>query len=298
VSDILSIAEAVLKVSVIVFMIGNLLAVGLETNLRAALAPLRDLRFVAMATLLDCLFCPALAWLLSWLLPVAPSYATGLLLIGLTPAAPFLPMMVRRAGGDLAYTAAFMVIAAIATVLLMPLAVPLIVPGLVDPWTVAKPLLMLLFLPMAAGIAVKTVAPLVAVRLLQIVRPVGSAATVLLLVAIGVRYFEGFVEAVGSYAIAAQLIYAVGLVLGAYALSTGMPAGQRSVLSLGACSHNLGAALAPLLVTQPDPRAMVMVALAVPITLGVTYLAAGWLSNRAKREYRLCPSELTAQYDR
>ena len=285
-SDILSIAEAVLKVSVIVFMIGNLLAVGLETNLRAALAPLRDLRFVAMATLLDCLFCPALAWLLSWLLPVAPSYATGLLLIGLTPAAPFLPMMVRRAGGDLAYTAAFMVIAAIATVLLMPLAVPLIVPGLVDPWTVAKPLLMLLFLPMAAGIAVKTVAPLVAVRLLKVVRPVGSAATVLLLVAIGVRYFEGFVEAVGSYAIAAQLIYAVGLVLGTYALSAGMPASQRSVLSLGACSHNLGAALAPLLVTPPDSRAMVMVALAVPVTLGVTYLAAGWLSNRAKREYR------------
>ena len=161
VSDILSIAEAVLKVSVIAFMIGNLLAVGLETDLRAALAPLRDLRFVATATLLDCLFCPALAWLISRLLPVAPSYATGLLLIGLTPAAPFLPMMVRRAGGDLAYTAAFMLIAAIATVLLMPLAVPLIVPGLVDPWTVAKPLLVLLFLPMAAGIAVKTVAPVV-----------------------------------------------------------------------------------------------------------------------------------------
>ena len=285
-SNILPIAEAVLKVSVIAFMIGNLLAVGLETDLKAALAPLRDLRFVVTATLLDCLFCPAFAWLISRLLPIAPSYATGLLLIGLAPAAPFLPMMVRRAGGDLAYTAAFMLIAAVGTVLLMPLAVPLIVPGLVDPWTVAKPLLVLLFLPMAAGIAVKTVAPFVAVRLLKIVRPIASAATVLLLVAIGVRYFEGFVGAVGSYAIAAQLIYAVGLVLGAHALGAGMPAGQRSVLSLGACSHNLGAALAPLLVTPPDPLAMVMVALAVPITLGVTYLAAGWLSNRAKREYR------------
>ena len=108
----------------------------------------------------------------------------------------------------------------------------------------------------------------------------------LLLVAVGVRYFEGFVGAVGSYAIAAQLIYAVGLVLGAHALGAGMPTCQRSVLSLGACSRNLGAALALLLVTPADPRAMVMVALAVPITLGVTYLAAGWLSNRAKREHR------------
>ena len=286
-SDILPIAEAVLKASAIAFMIGNLLAIGLETDLKAALAPLRDLRFVVTATLLDSLFCPAFAWLISRLLPLAPPYATGLLLIGLAPAAPFLPIMVRRAGGDLAYTAAFMLIAAVYTVLLMPFAVPLIVPGLsVDSWTVAKPLLVLLFLPMAAGMAVKTVAPFVAVRLLKIVRPIASAATVLLLVAVGVRYFEGFVGAVGSYAIAAQLIYAVGLVLGAHALGTGMPACQRSVLSLGACSRNLGAALALLLVTPADPRAMVMVALAVPITLGVTYLAAGWLSNRAKQEHR------------
>ena len=167
-SDILPIAEAVLKASAIAFMIGNLLAIGLETDLKAALAPLRDLRFVVTATLLDSLFCPAFAWLISRLLPLAPPYATGLLLIGLAPAAPFLPIMVRRAGGDLAYAAAFMLIAAVDTVLLMPFAVPLIVPGLsVDPWTVAKPLLVLLFLPMAAGMAVKTVAPFVAVRLLE-----------------------------------------------------------------------------------------------------------------------------------
>ena len=286
-SQLLQAADAVLKVSVVAFMVGNLLAIGLETDLKAALAPLGDMRFVVTATLLDVLFCPAFAWLITRLLPIAPPYADGLLLIGLAPAAPFLPMMVRRAGGDLAYTAAFMLIAAVATVVLMPLAVPLIVPGLsVDAWTVARPLVILLFLPMAAGMAVNTLAPSLAARLLGIVRPVANAATVLLLVAIAVRYFEGFVGAIGSYAIAAQLIYAVGLVLGAYALGTGMPAGQRSVLSLGACTRNLGAALAPLLITPPDPRAMVMVALAVPITLGVTYLAAGWLSARAAREHR------------
>jgi BASS family bile acid:Na+ symporter len=281
VSAILPIAEAVLKASVIAFMIGNLLAIGLETDVKAALAPLKDLRFVVTTTVLGCLISPAFAWLILRLLPVAPPYATGLLLIGLAPAAPFLPMMVRRASGDLAYTGAFMLIAAVGTVLLMPLAVPFIVPGLsVDPWTVAKPLVALLFLPIAAGIAIKTVAPFVAVQLLQIVRPIARAATILLLAAIVVRYFEGFREAVGSYAITAQLIYAVGLILGTYALGIGMPPRQRSVLSLGTCSRNLGAAMAPLLVTSPDPRTMVMVALAVPVTFGVTYLAAVCLSNR------------------
>ena len=247
-SDILEIAGVVLKVSVVVFMAGNLLAIGLETDLKAALAPLGDIRFVVTAALLDALFCPAFAWLIVRLLPIEPPYATGLLLIGLAPAAPFLPMMVRRAGGDLAYTAAFMLIAAVCTVVLMPLAVPLIIPGLsVDPWTVAKPLIVLLLLPMAAGMAVKLAAPGLAIRLLRIVRPVASAATILLLAAIGVRYFEGFVGAIGSYAIAAQLVYAIGLVLGAHAMGAGMPAGQRSVLSLGACSRNLAPRSPPFL---------------------------------------------------
>jgi hypothetical protein len=49
-----------------------------------------------------------------------------------------------------------------------------------------------------------------------------------------------------------------------------MPAGRRTVLSLGACTRNLGAALAPFLVTPPDPRAMVTVVLAVTVTLLVT----------------------------
>jgi BASS family bile acid:Na+ symporter len=248
--------------------------------------PLRNLHFVAMVVVLDWLLCPAFAWLLVRLLPIDASYAIGLLLISLAPAAPFLPMMVRRAGGDLPYTAAFMLISAFGTVLLMPLVVAFIVPGLlVDSWAVAKPLVALLFLPMVAGMTFKAAAAGFAGRLLAIVRPIANAATVILLAAIGVRYSQGFLAAVGSYAIAAQLIYAVGLVLGGYVISTGMPAGQRSVLSLGACTRNLGAALAPLLVRPSDPRTMVMVALAVPITLLVTYLAAGWLSQRADREH-------------
>ena len=95
-SDILQIAQAVLKVSVVAFIVGNLLAIGLETDLKAALAPLGDMRFIVTAMLLDWLLCPGFAWLITRLLPIALPYATGLLLIGLAPAAPFLPMMVRR----------------------------------------------------------------------------------------------------------------------------------------------------------------------------------------------------------
>jgi predicted Na+-dependent transporter len=283
-NDMMDVAEIAIRVSVVLFMVANLLAIGLETDLRAALASLRNLRFVATVVLVDWLFGPALAIALVRVLPMERPYEVGLLLISLAPAAPFLPMMVRRAGGDPAYTAGFMLIAAIGTVLLMPAGVPLIVPGLsVDPLAVARPLVLLLLLPMASGMALRAIRVALAERLLRLVRPLASTATLALLVAIVIRYLQGFIDAVGSFAIAAQVLYSIGLVVGGWYLATGLRREQRSVVSLGAGTRNLGAALAPLLVADPEPRTMVMVALGVPVTLAVTYIAAGRLGGGRRR---------------
>lgn len=275
-------AEIAIGPSVIVFMVGNLVAIGLETDGRAALAPLRDVHFLVVVMAVDWLFAPALAMAIVRALPMAEPYAVGLMLTSLAPAAPFLPMMVRRAGGDLSYTAAFMLIAALGTGLMMPLGVPVIVPGLsVEAWAVARPLLVLLVLPMGLGMALRAVRRPTAEKALRVVRPLASTATVTLLLAIAIRYAEGFAGAIGSFAIAGQLLYGVGLVVGGYLLATGLPPARRSVVSLGACTRNLGAALAPLLVADPDPRTMVMVALGVPVTLGATWVASRWLGRTA-----------------
>ncbi|MCA0301697.1 MAG: hypothetical protein LCH95_04765 [Proteobacteria bacterium] len=275
-------ADLGIRISVVAFMVGNLLAIGLETDARAAAVPLRDGRFLVVVMVVDWLVGPALAVAVVRLLPMAEPYAVGLLLISLAPAAPFLPMMVRRAGGDIACTAAFMLIAAIGTILLMPLGVPRIVPGLsVEPWAVARPLVVLLFLPMAAGVLLRTLSAPLAGRLLKAVRPVASLATLALLVAVAVRHFQGFANAVGSFAIAGQLLYAVGLVVAGWLVAGWLPRPQRSVVALGACTRNLGAALAPLLIADPDPRTIVMVALGVPITLAVTAVAAPLMRPRS-----------------
>jgi predicted Na+-dependent transporter len=278
--EIVGLAELAIRPAVILFMVGNLLAIGLETDGRAALAPLRDRRFLLVVMVADWLFAPALALAIVRLLPMAEPYAVGLLLMSLAPAAPFLPMMVRRAGGDLSYTAAFMLVAAVGTVLMMPLGVPVVVPGLsVEAWAVARPLLVLLILPMAAGMALRALHRPAADGMLAVTRPVASAATVVLLVAIAVRHAQGFAEAVGTFAIAGQLLYAIGLMAGGYLLAIRLPPAQRSVVCLGACTRNLGAALAPLLVADPDPRTTVMVALGVPLTLAATWLASRWLGK-------------------
>jgi len=142
-----------LNITLALFMIGNMLDMGLRLDARQALRDLRDARFLLASLLWGFVALPALAWGLAHLLPLEHPYATGLVLLGMAPCAPFLPPMVDRARGDLGCTAAFMLLAVLVIVAYMPLAVPRLTSGLsADAWTIAKPLLLFLLLPLALGL--------------------------------------------------------------------------------------------------------------------------------------------------
>ena len=54
-----------LKITVVIFMAGNLLDLGLRIDLRAAVRGLRDVRFVILSVLWAFVLCPALAYVLT-----------------------------------------------------------------------------------------------------------------------------------------------------------------------------------------------------------------------------------------
>jgi BASS family bile acid:Na+ symporter len=266
-----------LKISLVVFMAGNLLEMGLRLRLSDALVGLRDVRFVAHSLLWCFVLCPALAVLLTTIIPLAPPYAMGLLLLGMAPCAPFLPVVVARARGDTGYTASFMLMAAVGTILFMPIAVPLLVKGLsVSAWLIAKPLLMLVLAPLVIGMAVFHYRPAIASRLAPGVRRITAVTTVIMLILLFVIYGKGFLGAVGSYAIGTQMLYIALITVGSYVLGIGLRREQKCVLGLGVCTRNAGAAIAPLF-TSPgvDERAIIMVGLVVPIMV-VAALIAAW----------------------
>src|SRR5512137_1470848 len=149
-----NILNLALKVSLVIFMVGNLLDMGLKLKLREALGGLQNVRFVAWSVLWGFVLCPALGFLLTKVIPLEQPYAIGMILLGMVPCAPFLPTMVDKARGDLAYAGAFMLLASLVTVGYMPLAVPVMVKGLTtDAWTIAKPLLFFVLAPLAIGMA-------------------------------------------------------------------------------------------------------------------------------------------------
>ena len=275
--------NTLLKVSLVIFMAGNLLEMGLRLRLGTALVGLRNVRFVAFSLLWCFVLGPAIAWGLTRLIPLEPPYAMGLILVGLAPCAPFLPMMVDRAHGDMGYTASFMLLASVGMVFTMPFAVPLLVEGLsVSAWMIAKPLLGVVLLPLVIGMVLLRRAPAFAERAQPVVKKITGVATIVMLGLCLVIYGQAFIGSAGSHATLTQVLFYAAVTSGAYALAFGLPGNQRSVLALGVCTRNLGAAFAPLFaVAGVDERAIVMVALGVPLQTIAALIAARVFGARA-----------------
>jgi bile acid:Na+ symporter, BASS family len=271
-----------LKITVVIFMVGNLLELGLRLDLKKAMAGLRDVRFVTLSLLWAFVLCPALAYLLGVVLPLTEPYAMGLLLLGLAPCAPLLPGMVDKAHGDVNYAASFMLLASAGTVVYMPLAVPLLVKGLtVSAWTVAKPMLILVLIPLVIGIAFQLWRPSTASFLQPYVKKVTAVDTLLMLLVVVVMYGKGFAAAIGTWAILAQVLFYTLTIVASYAFAFGIPPRRKSVLTLGLSTRNCGAALAPLLVaTDVAPEATVMVSLGIPMMALFSVVAARVFAGR------------------
>lgn len=271
-----------------IFMIGSLLEMGLKLELRQAGRALRDTRFVVAALLWSFAVGPALAFVLAKLLPLAPPYGLGLILLGLAPGAPFLPMIAGRARTDLNYVAAFMLLAAIGTMIVMPVLVPMVAADLsADRWAIARPLLLFVAVPLVGGAILRLASAGFADSAHPFVRTVTSIDIVAMLGIVLVLYWRDFAGALGSYAIGAQILYYVLLAAAAHAINFGLSSQKSSAIVLGVCTRNVGAAIAPVMTaTGADQRATVMCVLAVFITLALGFAVAALLpqSTRPARE--------------
>ena len=275
-----------LKISLVIFIAGNLLEMGLKLNPGDAFRGLRSVRFVAYTLLWGFVVGPGLAYGISLVIPLDPPYALGLILLGMAPSAPFLPMLVNKAKGDIGFTAAFMVLISFGTVVCMPLTAPLLAKGLsVSPWTIAKPLVLMILLPLALGMSILRWNKNQAKKFNPIVKKttgVLALTTVFLSVMV---YGKGLTGVGGSYAIVALLIFFTVMTGVSYWFSFGLKHSQRIILSIGMSTRNLGAAVAPLLsLPVMDERTIVMVVLALPLMILSALVATKWFGMHAPRE--------------
>jgi bile acid:Na+ symporter, BASS family len=272
-----------LKIAVMIFMVGNLFELGLRVNLKEALRGLRDVRFVILSVLWAFVLCPVLAYGLTLVVPLTPPYAMGLILLSLAPCAPLLPMVADKARADLNYAATFMLLASAVTVVYMPIMVPLLVKGLsVSAWTVAKPMLALVLIPLLIGLAIQFRRPSAAIRIQPVIKKLTGVDTLLMVALVIIIYGKGFIGSIGTWAIGTQVVFFTVITVASYALGFGMPRNQKSVIALGISTRNVGAAMAPLLVAEGvDKNTVVMVTLGIPMMFVASLIAARVFAARA-----------------
>jgi BASS family bile acid:Na+ symporter len=174
---------------VTVFVITSMLNVGLTHKPSRLLEHLDNRAFLVRMLVINLVVVPALMIAATDIVPLEPVYAAGLLLFSLTAGAPFLIKLANTSDADIALAATVLLVLMVATVVVLPVALPLVVEGLtVDTGAVVGSLLRQMILPLAVGmVALQFAEDLVAVVQPWVAR-VSNAALYVLIIAIIVGY--------------------------------------------------------------------------------------------------------------
>lgn len=267
-------------IAVLVFLVGSMLGMGLNLTPQAITTPLKDGKLVLLSLVLNFVVAPVFAWLLTAVFPLDRGYAIGLLLLGGAAGAPFIPKLVETARGDLTLAIAVMTLLTAGTMLFMPLALPLMVPGLqASPWQIARPLVLFIVAPMVVGMLLKAQTPATAALLAPIAVQAGNIALLVLFVLLVGMNTTALIGVVGSGAIFAAAIYIAGLFVAGWLLG-GSDRNLCGTLGLGTAARNFGAALAPAAGSFQDPKVIIMLIVSAIVCLVVTFFFAIWICRR------------------
>jgi len=262
------------------FVIASMLTTGAALAIGDIIKPLRNVRLVTLVLFANFVLMPVTAIFLAKMLWLEEGFGVGLLLLGCAAGAPFLPKLAELAGGDLPFAVGAMILLTLASVAYLPVALPLLLPGIsVDSWKIARSLVLFMLLPLAAGLFLKAQYEKWAERLRPIIDRISNVSLILLIVLITAANLDKVLQVFGTRAILAGLLFiALGLVTGW--LLGGSDANTKSVMALGTSSRNIAAALVVGSQSFSDPKVVVMIIVVAIVGFIVLIPLSRALGNR------------------
>ena len=261
--EIILFCQPLFQPVVLVFTVMNLLSMGLQVNLGNMFRVIRSVKFQGSMLVLGWLIGPAIAFLITLVLPMDNTYVIVLFIGSLAPCAPFLPPLIPKAGGDVTFAGAFIPVAAIGTSILMPLIAPMLVKGIdLSVMSLLKPLFISLLVPLLIGAAIKTFAANVADKIFPWVKKLAGLSTLLTIILCLIIYYKPMWATAGSMATLAMTIFMIVMALISYYSGFGLKRGEKVVMSLGMGTRNIAAVLIGVLTiadVKPNMVAMVVI---------------------------------------
>ena len=231
------------KASALVFVVSSMLAMGLSLTIQQIIEPLKNVRMVLVALVVNFVAVPLLAVAIQAVADLDDDLYTGLILVATAAGAPFLPKLAQATKGDIALSVGVMVLLMVITIGYMPLVLPLLLSDVdVDVWAIARSLIVVMLIPLAIGLFGKARHSELADQLQPHMSQASTLAILFLLVGGIILSWSDIVDLVGTGGLIVAVVFSLGALALGYATGCSDPA-QRSVLGLGTAQRNLSAAL-------------------------------------------------------
>jgi bile acid:Na+ symporter, BASS family len=284
--DVFEFFKSIIPYAVPVFVIFTMLNVGLTQKLSVMIGHLKNVPFVLKMLVANFVIAPLLMIFALKLTSFDPALKAGLLVFSLCAGAPFLIKLTQTAEQNVALGAAVMLLLMAATVIYLPVVLPLVLSGAtVDAWAIATSLLLQMMLPIAVGMLTVQFLPRVAQRAQPWAGWIGNITLYIVIAATLIGYFPNMIAIFGTGAIF------VGLAFVAAAFGVGYLAGAgkdhlEDVGGLGTAQRNTAAGLIIAAQNFTDPNVLVMLTLANMLGIVMLLLIAKALSrdNRVRTE--------------
>ena len=266
-------------VAMLSFVVTSMLAMGVGLTVSQISAPLRNARLVVLALVANFVLMPLAALALAKVLRLDEPFGIGLLLLGCAAGAPFLPKLAELAKGNLAFAVGAMVLLMVVTVGYLPIVLPLLLPGVtVDPWNIARSLVLLMLLPLAVGLALKVRYEDLARQVRSVLDLISNISLILLVLLITAANIDKVLQVSTRGILAGLLFTALGFGIGW--LLGGSDGDTRRVMALGTSQRNSAAALVVASQSFSDPKVVVMVIVVAIVGLIILMPLSRALANR------------------
>jgi BASS family bile acid:Na+ symporter len=251
----------------LVFLASAMFSVGLDLTLRQIVEPLRDKRLLASALAVNIIFVPLVTVVITRVIPMDQALALGMIVYALAAGTEGGPKFTQLAKGNAGFAIGLLAVLLTITILLMPAALSLAVPGAhVDRGNLLAKLLMAVAVPAGLGLFLRARYAALADRLSAVMHPATLVLLCVFVLQVIVVNYEAML-AVQSGALLGGLLY-IALAFGAAYLLGGPKKENRRALVIMTVVRNVPISMTAAIQVFPhEPGVLVMITTMAILTL-------------------------------
>lgn len=266
------------NLAVLAFIITSMVVMGLNVTIRDLTAAMKDRRLILASLAANFILVPILAFIIIFVLPVSKEMAAGLVLVSLAAGAPSTPKVAELTRGNIAYAVATTILMTVLTILLMPIILPYLLEGItMDPTRIAFNLIVLMLIPLLAGMGLRYASEDRARRALPILFWVSNICIGIIFLTFGLLLLARLGALFGGDQGPLMLLVAILFTLGCLGIGYvlgGTSKETRSVSAFGTGFRNITAALVVITSTFQDPGNDVLIMVLIVTLVSVIIVSA------------------------